>query len=455
LNIAQPEINKSNFNKAKNNKSRKKSITFEFENWTFQYSKHPNNSTYGMLDQLWYNSNKKKKLFRLTSFQESKSHIHPFLFLEYHYKDFLFEESLFSDNKFSLEQLIIIRKIFSKYKSKLNSMKMGSPVPTLVTRMLKPSEGIKDYYRSYKKLVEETTPPSYHINYLKGTFSFLTEQEMKLIAEFHVHVETLVFKKLTDLIKRSEVLSLNSVFLAPNRGEAMHSFSPFDTAHPLSKILKILVNNISTTNISRNNEDNFIDKDILATTKKINKWLEIFGMGNSFELDTNNPYGRITPIIVKNGHKQTLPELGYGYSQLLPIILVTAIYNPSLISNPQEDIRLFISEPEIHLHPNLQSKLGDLFLDYIEDKGNLVIETHSEYLIRKIQYLVALGKLKPEQVAIYYFKDPNIEDKGKDRISRIHIREDGSLSDDFGPGFFDEATNIKFDLLRLKNTKNN
>ncbi|WP_374756318.1 DUF3696 domain-containing protein [Dyadobacter psychrotolerans] len=83
-----------------------------------------------------------------------------------------------------------------------------------------------------------------------------------------------------------------------------------------------------------------------------------------------------------------------------------------------------------------------------------IVETHSEYLIRKLQYLTAKKQVKPSDSVIYYFHDPNNVPKGEKQVKKIEILEDGSLSDDFGPGFFDEAANWELELIRLKNAKN-
>ncbi len=98
--------------------------------------------------------------------------------------------------------------------------------------------------------------------------------------------------------------------------------------------------------------------------------------------------------------------------------------------------------------------LADMFVDaakkfYIQ----FIIETHSEYLIRKLQYLTANKEheynIKPEDTAMYYFSDPKTLKKGEKQIRRINIREDGILDGSFGTGFFDEATNLIIDILNL------
>jgi predicted ATPase len=91
-------------------------------------------------------------------------------------------------------------------------------------------------------------------------------------------------------------------------------------------------------------------------------------------------------------------------------------------------------------------------------KIRLVVETHSEYLIRKLQYLVAKGDAKPESAVIYYFNKPddqNVRSGMTERVVKITINEDGHLSDDFGPGFIDEANNISISLFGLNKRNRN
>ena len=109
-----------------------------------------------------------------------------------------------------------------------------------------------------------------------------------------------------------------------------------------------------------------------------------------------------------------------------------------------------VEEPEIHLHPKYQSLLAELFVEaYQKYNIHFIIETHSEYLIRKLQVMVAdkENTLTADDVSLNYIeKDEN----GVSTNRKIEIREDGSLSDSFGSGFFDEATGLSMDLLRMK-----
>ena len=80
---------------------------------------------------------------------------------------------------------------------------------------------------------------------------------------------------------------------------------------------------------------------------------------------------------------------------------------------------------------------------------HFIIETHSEYLIRKLQVMVADKEnvLSPNDVSLNYVeKDEN----GVSTNRKIEIHEDGGLSDSFGSGFYDEADSLALDLFRKK-----
>lgn len=196
----------------------------------------------------------------------------------------------------------------------------------------------------------------------------------------------------------------------------------------------------------------------------INRWLKEFEIADSLiilhDVDTGNfkPYLRI-------GAKDVLmADFGYGTSQLIPLLLKIIpednpdhlIYGGVFQEHPFHSRVVVIEEPETNLHPALQSKLADLFVE-ANKKFNIqiIIETHSEYLIRKLQYLTGNGEIKPENTQLYYFHNCDKIPKGEKQIKKININKDGSITDDFGAGFFDEATSWKFELLKLNNPQKN
>jgi AAA15 family ATPase/GTPase len=110
---------------------------------------------------------------------------------------------------------------------------------------------------------------------------------------------------------------------------------------------------------------------------------------------------------------------------------------------------IIIEEPELSLHPNYQSLLADVIEYAYSFFGvKFIIETHSEYLIRKLQLLRAKGYFNQDSVLIYNMNRPNSTNPNS-LIKKIRINADGSLTQDFGSGFVDEATKTIFELWKV------
>jgi predicted ATPase len=224
----------------------------------------------------------------------------------------------------------------------------------------------------------------------------------------------------------------------------------------LSSIYKAILETLDQESLNnpKNEERNDIRRK--SPTHFQQFWLKKFKIGDSIEFSTNEDYQDIIKINSEKGSSR-LVDQGFGISQLIPIISLLSNTSPSR-QNKHDDhfwssSSLFlIEEPEANLHPNFQSLLADMFIDasYKYDH-QLLIETHSEYLVRKFQYWVAKGKIRPDDIIIYYFDNQNENPDIKDVvIKKISINKDGSLSEPFGEGFYDEAINWKFELLKLK-----
>jgi predicted ATPase len=216
--------------------------------------------------------------------------------------------------------------------------------------------------------------------------------------------------------------------------------------------------NTDFTNFLKKVEDSSIN-NVKECREFINKWLKEFGIANELILKPDSETGNFKAYLEVNRNVNLLADFGLGTNQLLPIILALGIhsYQATKFEDKLVPRTVVIEEPEANLHPALQSKLADMFVDATKKFGvQIIVETHSEYLIRKMQYLVASkqSEASPEDVVIYYFYKPDhpavISGEVK-QVERIDIDESGILSKDFGSGFFDEALHWKFELLKLKN----
>ena len=188
----------------------------------------------------------------------------------------------------------------------------------------------------------------------------------------------------------------------------------------------------------------------------LNKFLRIFEISDGVELMPGIDGGNLTIYFIKNGQRTNIADLGYGISQLLPILFRIALsinYSSAGIKNGE---LLIIEEPETNLHPSLQSKLADMFVYCSNNyKIQFILETHSEYLIRRMQGIVASGEFLHDQVNCYYFYHPEKIPEGEQQIYEMQFLEDGSLSKYFGKGFFDESSVLNIALYNQTKSNQN
>lgn len=137
--------------------------------------------------------------------------------------------------------------------------------------------------------------------------------------------------------------------------------------------------------------------------------------------------------------ENNLADLGVGYSQLLPLMIqLWAITNKSKKnSTNKETTPLYVIEqPELHLHPEYQSKIADVITSLHNasdlNKINLLIETHSPHLIYRLCELVEEKKLASTDIQILIFEEEKV---GDCQIKVATIDENGNL-DNWPIGFF-------------------
>lgn len=135
---------------------------------------------------------------------------------------------------------------------------------------------------------------------------------------------------------------------------------------------------------------------------------EKFGITFSIVKDS----GHISLIIKNNGVCTNLADTGYGYSQILPIILQLWLLSKEKKIIKETNI-FVIEQPELHLHPAFQAKIIDAFANIVvsAQKANIdlkiIFETHSETMINRLGYLIYKNKLPKEFVNVLIFNKIN------------------------------------------------
>ncbi len=175
-----------------------------------------------------------------------------------------------------------------------------------------------------------------------------------------------------------------------------------------------------------------LDGDAIAETlkenvqlkKQVNDWLEKFNLKVNVE--------HLEDIIHKlqvnqNSLNLDITDVGFGISQVLPVIIQGFLSHDNSLT--------LIEQPEIHLHPKMQADLADLFIDIVLSKNQkqknqkpskyLFIETHSEYLLKRLRRRISDGTILADNVAIYLI-DPDLNDCGA-IIRELEVQERGQF----------------------------
>ena len=130
-----------------------------------------------------------------------------------------------------------------------------------------------------------------------------------------------------------------------------------------------------------------------------------------------------------------LPDVGVGTSQLLPILI------QGLAAAPGST--LLLEQPEAHLHPKAQAELADFLIEVSRRGLSVIVETHSEHLITRLQRRIAEETLDSKDLALYYVT-PSPEGSA---LERVHVNEYGQYPE-APEGFFEDGLDDGFHFMR-------
>ncbi len=146
------------------------------------------------------------------------------------------------------------------------------------------------------------------------------------------------------------------------------------------------------------------DQSELPFTQGIAYWLKQIGVVSDFAIrpaaDASDNY----QVLLKNhaaACEVNLADLGFGVSQLLPVI-VQAFY-------AQPNSTVWLEQPEIHLHSQVQAGLADVLIAATQAKEagqarnvQIIVESHSEHFLNRLQRRIAEGVISHTDVALYF-----------------------------------------------------
>lgn len=178
-------------------------------------------------------------------------------------------------------------------------------------------------------------------------------------------------------------------------------------------------------------------------------WLKELGLISEFKIEEIGSGANLYRAVVKrdsSSPEALLTDVGFGVSQVLPA-LVLVYYVP-------EGSTIIMEQPEIHLHPAVQSALADVLLTVAKTRQlQIIVESHSEHLLRRFQRRVAEEQFSNEDIKLYFCDSV----KGKSELVDLEIDMFGAIKNwpenFFGDEMEEIAATRKASLLRKSNLK--
>ena len=175
-----------------------------------------------------------------------------------------------------------------------------------------------------------------------------------------------------------------------------------------------------------------------AVRDRVNGWFDRFSIPYRI-IDVRNVAateftGALSAMVLEDSRTGTIVtpvDVGFGISQILPVIVEGVAGSSSIVC---------VDQPEVHLHPKLQAEIADLMVECSDKQW--VVESHSELLVRRILRRIAEGKIEPSDVSVLYVDPPKSPYAGQgSTIEGLNIEEGGKFSSStpWPQGFFEDG----------------
>ena len=162
-------------------------------------------------------------------------------------------------------------------------------------------------------------------------------------------------------------------------------------------------------------------KQLGQNEKRISVWLQKMKLAHAFSLENQGDDGKDYEIHIRKNAESpavTLVDMGYGLSQFLPVLV--------LCYHVPEGSTLILEQPGIHLHPMVQSQLADLLIEVVTERNlQVIVESHSEHLLVRLQRRIAEGKVGRDKIGLYFCR--NDEAEGVSTLEPLDVDKVGNI----------------------------
>ncbi|HET7234232.1 MAG TPA: DUF3696 domain-containing protein, partial [Longimicrobium sp.] len=165
----------------------------------------------------------------------------------------------------------------------------------------------------------------------------------------------------------------------------------------------------------------------MTLQERVAAWLKELGLIDSFAVRPITKGANLFQVWIRRqpgAAEALITDVGFGVSQILPVIALCYYV-------PMGSV-VILEQPEIHLHPAVQAGLADVFIDAIKNrKIQLVIESHSEHLLRRLQRRIAEEQLPADQATLYFTRTR----EGESELMPLELDDFGTIQN-WPQGFF-------------------
>lgn len=170
----------------------------------------------------------------------------------------------------------------------------------------------------------------------------------------------------------------------------------------------------------------------MSLLEALDEWAVHLNVASEIKVEKKNSFGFSVSVSNTQRKKSDIMNVGIGTSQVLPVLIT------GLLS--EEGEYLVFEQPELHLHPYSQSRLADFFVELVKRGRKIIVETHSEYFILRIRYLVLNNRISENDIVINFFQN-----KRGTQISQGQLSGYGNLQ--YPDDFRDETQKLLDDLM--------
>jgi predicted ATPase len=208
-----------------------------------------------------------------------------------------------------------------------------------------------------------------------------------------------------------------------------------NTAAVLEVHRNTTVSYVPSANVDGTPEESVIEGSLADA---VLDWLEYLGVASDVRTFDKGKLGHELKVAAYRGDDlHDLTHVGVGVSQVLPILVLSLL--------AEVGSTLIFEQPELHLHPRVQTRLADFFVSMRMLHKQCIVETHSEYLINRLRYraTVSEGNTVSNNVIMYFVE----KELGHSTYRPIRINRFGVI-EDWPKGFFDENEENAAEILR-------